>query len=293
MNDLITVVIPTYNEKEELLRKAIDSILNQTYPRIELIVIDDGSTDATPEILKSYGSDIKVFRRERTSSLRSVSEAFNIGLEHAKGFWWHHDAADCWHEPDWAQRCIEFLAGREDQVLGVHTDFAVHHYDGTVEHVHVRERWKTEWSSFRNYMTFEALGGMLFRMDVCKKVGPWDNRFPRKQTREWTMRVLSHGNLVHLPKELWHFVFHEPDQMKRVASIKYRALCDLKNGWDLSHTMRIALQSEVGRHAFLSAVKDFLTDPVWSTERENGNVMKQIEVANRISTEEASEEWSE
>ena len=45
--DRISVVIPTYNERHDLLRKSIDTILNQTYPNIQLIVVDDGSLDDT------------------------------------------------------------------------------------------------------------------------------------------------------------------------------------------------------------------------------------------------------
>lgn len=290
---LISVIVPTYNEKEGLLRKAIDSILNQTYPKIELLVIDDGSTDGTSEILKSYGSDIRAFRRERTSAFRSVSEAFNIGLENAEGYWWAHDAADCWHELDWAERCMEFIAGREDRCIGVHTDFAVHQYDGRVEHVMVEDRWRPVWSSFRNYQVCESLGGMIFRMDVCRKVGEWDTRFPRKQTREWTMRVLSHGDLVHLPKELWHFVFHEPDQKKNFASVKYRILADLKNGWDIDHNMRIALGSERGRYAMVEAFREFFQEIRWTPESDFDVTFNKIREAKKVCDAEASEEWKE
>ncbi len=291
MNKLITIVVPTYNEKEELLRKAIESILNQTYSEIELIVVDDGSTDDTPRILKEYGKDIRMFRRERDSEFRSVSHAFNIGLENAKGGWWHHDAADCYHELEWAERCMDFVTGREDIVIGVHTDFAVHHFDEQIEHVKVEQRWQPGLSSLENYRRHECLGGMIFQMDACKKAGSWDIRFPRKQTREWTMRVLQLGNLAYIPRELWHFVFHESNQMKRNASVKYRILGDLKNGFDIQHNMGIAFGAENGRYAMVEAMRTFFTAPEWEKERLSGKTFDLMERAKKICDEEASEQW--
>ncbi len=291
-HDKISVIIPTYNEKEPLLRKAIDSILNQTYENIELIVIDDGSTDATPEILRSYGKSIKIFRRERTSSFRSVSEAFNIGLENANGFFWHHSAADCWHEIDWAERCIDFLAGREDEVLGVYTDFSIHDYNGQIRQINVGARYNPNKSSFENFRLYESLGGRLIRMDIARKAGWWDIRFPRKQTREWTLRVLQQGDFEYLPVTLWHFVFHEPDQMKRNASIKYRILCDLKNGYNLEHNVRIASGSVCGRWAMIDAFREFFTSPVWEKERLEGKTKQLLDDAKKVCDEEASEEWN-
>ena len=58
MNSLVSVIIPCYNN-EEWIAEAIDSALSQTYTPIEVIAIDDGSTDKSLEIIKSYGDRIK------------------------------------------------------------------------------------------------------------------------------------------------------------------------------------------------------------------------------------------
>jgi glycosyltransferase involved in cell wall biosynthesis len=59
---LVSVIIPTYN-RARLLPDAMASVLSQTYPRIELIIVDDGSTDETPELLRQYGDRIRVVRQ--------------------------------------------------------------------------------------------------------------------------------------------------------------------------------------------------------------------------------------
>ncbi len=77
---LVSVVIPTYNRCNRLAG-AIDSVLQQTYAPLELIVVDDGSTDGTTDMLKGHGDGIRVIRQEN----RGVSGARNTGVRAAKG----------------------------------------------------------------------------------------------------------------------------------------------------------------------------------------------------------------
>lgn len=78
----ISVIIPTYN-REKFIGKAIDSVLNQSFTDYEIIVIDDGSTDNTNDVLKGYGDKIKYCYQENSG----VSAARNLGIKAAKGEW--------------------------------------------------------------------------------------------------------------------------------------------------------------------------------------------------------------
>jgi len=130
-------------------------------------------------------------------------------------------------------------------------------------------------------------------MDTARKTGLFDERLPRKQNREWLLRALQFGNLEYLPREFWHFEFHEPDQMKSIASMKYRILVDLKNGFDPAHNMRIAVNSAHGRWAMAEAFRAFFTDPVWDKESHEGVTIRNMDQIKKISDEEASEKWKE
>lgn len=68
MNDLVSVIIPNYNYAHYVC-DAVDSVLRQDYDKIEIIVVDDGSTDNSVEILKKYGSQIKLIQ-SRNSELQ-------------------------------------------------------------------------------------------------------------------------------------------------------------------------------------------------------------------------------
>src|SRR5712675_1535849 len=91
MSPAVSVVMPVWNG-EEYLAESIDSILGQTFKDFELIVVDDGSTDRTLEILSSYGD--KRLRVQRLDH-GGIVLALNCGLNVAKGKWIaRHDADD-------------------------------------------------------------------------------------------------------------------------------------------------------------------------------------------------------
>ena len=94
-NPLVSIIIPVYNGSN-YLKKAIDSALNQTYSNIEIIVVNDGSTDEgkTEQIAKSYGSKIRYIKKENGG----VSSALNEGIREMKGTyfsWLSHDDEYC------------------------------------------------------------------------------------------------------------------------------------------------------------------------------------------------------
>ena len=89
----VSVVIPTFNAAP-WLKETIDSILTQTYPVLEILIVDDGSTDGTADIAKSYATPVIYIRQEHGG----VSSARNRGIGSAKGeFIAFIDGDDYWH----------------------------------------------------------------------------------------------------------------------------------------------------------------------------------------------------
>ena len=88
----LSIIIPAYNAAK-YIRSTIDCALAQSLSENEVIVVDDGSTDDTIDILESYGDEIRVIRQEN----RGVSAARNRGIGEARGQWLAFlDADDLW-----------------------------------------------------------------------------------------------------------------------------------------------------------------------------------------------------
>ncbi|WP_306452353.1 glycosyltransferase family 2 protein [Bifidobacterium pullorum] len=97
--DRVSVIVPVYNCEEPLLRRCLDSVLNQVYRSVELIVVDDGSTNGTSLVVDEYAD-----RDERVIAMHQenggVSSARNRGLSLASGGWTLFVDADDWLEKD-------------------------------------------------------------------------------------------------------------------------------------------------------------------------------------------------
>lgn len=111
MNPQFSVIIPAYNAAATLGR-AIESVLAQTWPAHEIIVVDDASADDTGRVAKKYGENVRYFRREQNAG---VSAARNYGAGLANGNWLAFLDADDWYFPDRMKLHAEWIL--EDPLL--------------------------------------------------------------------------------------------------------------------------------------------------------------------------------
>ena len=105
----ISAVIPAYNA-ERYIARAIESVLSQTHPVDEIIVVDDGSTDGTAEVVRSFGEKVQLYQQVNAG----VSAARNTGIKAATGDWIAFlDADDEWL-PVRIQKQVELLQRNPD-----------------------------------------------------------------------------------------------------------------------------------------------------------------------------------
>ena len=108
---LVSVIIPTYN-RADTIGEAIDSVIEQTYSEIEIIVIDDGSRDNTSQILENYGDKIRVVHQANSG----VSASRNRGIKIAVGeFLAFLDSDDLWL-PTKLSRQIDMLKRTDSSI---------------------------------------------------------------------------------------------------------------------------------------------------------------------------------
>ena len=116
VNNLVSAIIPVYNT-ERYLRECLDSLCKQTYSNLEIILIDDGSTDASPAICDEYSvkdSRISVIHNQNAG----VSAARNTGLDKAKGKYIAFVDSDDWVEPEYIESLLEALTNYDADAAG-------------------------------------------------------------------------------------------------------------------------------------------------------------------------------
>ncbi len=114
-NPLFSIIIPTYNRSNEL-RRALLSVLNQTFKNFEIIVIDDGSTDDTSDMIKfNFHESVFYFKIE---NFGGPSKPRNIGIKLAKGDWVAFLDADDWWDENKLEICFKYI--------NIETDFLYH-----------------------------------------------------------------------------------------------------------------------------------------------------------------------
>jgi glycosyltransferase involved in cell wall biosynthesis len=179
----VSVIIPTYN-RGWIIKEAIDSVLAQDYREFELIVVDDGSTDDTDDILNSYRGDIMVFRQEN----QGVSAARNRGLAEASGrFIAFLDSDDLWL-PQKLFRQIEFFDKNPDAQICQTEETWIR--KGV--RVNPKNRHKKPWG-----MIFEpslalclvSPSAVMIRRSLFEKVGGFDETLPACEDYDLWLRI--------------------------------------------------------------------------------------------------------
>lgn len=114
---LVSVVVSTYN-REKYVKRAIESVLSQTYKNIEFVIIDNASTDKTPEIISEFSrKDERIVILTNETNLGHV-KSINRGIVMAHGKYISRiDDDDFWCEPDKLERQVNFLEKNKDYVL--------------------------------------------------------------------------------------------------------------------------------------------------------------------------------
>jgi len=116
-NVTVSVILPTYNG-EHYIRKAIESVLGQSYSSLELIVVDDGSTDTTPQIIAEYAAKDGRVRYLRNEVNVGIQRSLNRGLKEARGAWIGRiDDDDSWVLTDKLEKQLAFLENNPAHVL--------------------------------------------------------------------------------------------------------------------------------------------------------------------------------
>ena len=169
---LVSVIVPVYNV-EEYLGRCVDSILAQTYPNLEIILVDDGAKDFSGRICDEYAQKdprVRVIHKENGG----LSSARNAGIDAARGGWLEFVDSDDWIEPDAVESLLSMaLAYQVELVLGGRWDVSAK----------TGEKKIGLCPRKREVISGEELVGRIFRWDNCDS-SACDKLFSRRLFRE-------------------------------------------------------------------------------------------------------------
>lgn len=192
MKPLVSIVIPSFNAGR-WLRPCVESALAQSWPEKEILVVDDGSTDGSLEVLRSFGDAIRMLERPH----QGAPSARNAGLAAARGEWVQFLDADDYLEPPKIEAQLAESAGAEADVLYspviVETWRDEKAADRVIDPIDpesdLYERWFT--------MQLPQTGAALWRAETLRKMGGWNEAMPCVQDHELYLRALQAGLRFH------------------------------------------------------------------------------------------------
>jgi len=203
------VVIPVHNRPGELAR-AVDSVLAQTCRDFELVVVDDGSTDATSEVAASYGDRIRLIRQENAG----VSAARNRGIAATRAPWIALlDSDDAWR-PDKLARQRRFAEERPDcSILQANEIWVRNGRRVNPPETHRKRDGRIFRESLARCMVSPS--AVALRRDLFERYGPFDERLPACEDYDLWLRITAFEPVGLIDEDLLTRYGGHDDQLSR------------------------------------------------------------------------------
>ena len=220
--ELFSVVIPAYN-REKTIERSIRSVLNQTYDRIELLIIDDGSEDRTRTIVEPFLSDFRVHYAYQNNG--GAQRARNNGLRMAKGEYIMFLDSDDEILPDCLKKMISCFQ-KDNEVGAVYCLTGLRNNDGDLTLA------RTDYLSGKVYKEVLEQGYLTsssfisMRRKIFDSIGEWDEQFPASQDDDICFRITK-SYRVKLIKEILGVYYVDAGAGKQIGSSPKR----VADGW--------------------------------------------------------------
>ncbi len=189
---LISCIVPVFNG-ERYLGEALDSIFAQTYRPLKVLVVDDGSTDGTPNLVMRYGDRVRSLFQPNAGQ----AAARNRGLQAAQGeFVAFLDQDDLWHPEKLDRQMARFEARPELDLCVTH---ACHFWSPELQDV---PTWLRDDPRFTQSLPAYSLGALLARRGIFDTVGRFDAALPVGEDTDWFLRAVERGVTIELLPDL-------------------------------------------------------------------------------------------
>lgn len=214
---LVSVIMPAFNQSR-YIGAALESVFAQTYRPVEVVVVDDGSTDDTPAILAARADRVVGVRQANAGP----AAARNTALAHVQGdFIAFLDADDLWHERKLERQMARFRAWPQ---LEISVCMVENFWDGdpAVEAERFRER------GYEKVMAGIVVQALLARRAVFDRVGPFDTRFRFGEDTDWYLRAAESKAVAELlPEVLGYRRVHDGNMTRIWPKVRVDTMVDV------------------------------------------------------------------
>lgn len=247
-NPLVTILIPVFNG-EDYLSQAIESALAQSYSPLEILVIDDGSTDGTENIVKKFGDKLRYIKKPNGG----VASALNLGIKEAKGelvSWLSHDDV---YLPEKIQTQINFMQEQKEDVELIYCD--VEYIDDNSKTLSITNYQKDHNLKHLNHGVYPVLKGfvngcaLLIKKKLFDRVGYFNESLKTSNDYDMWFRIFRSTNVRYLPKVLIKYRLHAK-QGTKTSPVYLKESNELWTGFIKELTSKEILEFESSTFAF-------------------------------------------
>ncbi|MHB1702463.1 MAG: glycosyltransferase, partial [Acidobacteriaceae bacterium] len=191
---LVSIVIPAYNHGH-YLEEAIQSVLSQDYQHIELIVINDGSSDNTAEILERYRGSFYVETQPNAGQARTLNKGWTM----SRGEILAYLSADDFLLPRAVSTAVDYLHTHPDVVLTYSDFYLVDPSSAVIRGVQTPDY---NYKDMVTRLICPPGPGAFFRRSAFLAAGLWDVSLRQMPDFEYWLRLGQYGNFARIPEEL-------------------------------------------------------------------------------------------
>jgi glycosyltransferase involved in cell wall biosynthesis len=275
----VTVIIPSYN-REKYIRATIDSALSQTYENIEIVVVDDGSTDRSRDILIGYGDRIRFLEHDRRAN-RGQSAAINLAMRSTRGEYVAIlDSDDVWISEK-IEKQVDYLEMHPDIGIVYGNGYAIDE-NGEILYKLIPPGHREDSDPSRMLLEchFNIPSNALVRRSAFDRAGEFDETLRSSQDHDMAIRLLEVTKAAFLDEPVWYYRQHPDTQSAKHTKRRWvngfiileKACYRHPYAWSIRRRRLAVLHFRLAQclaweREYLPAVKNFLLSGIFDPAR--------------------------